>query len=264
MKHAYRDFLYDNYLNTSRCVSMRKVGGWTKKLLGVCFPVSNDLTFDGPDNFELFMDSLEAELIEILSCSLNVFEHDVNGIVRSFFDELPEIKRKLDTDVQAICEGDPAAQSVEEVVRSYPGIKAVAAYRFAHFLFRQKVPIIPRMITECAHSNTGIDIHPGAQIGEHFFVDHGTGIVIGATAVIREHVKIYQGVTLGALSVRKKDADEKRHPTIESGVVIYAGATILGGDTVIGKNAVIGGNTFITRSVEKDTKVYHNPSHKEY
>lgn len=263
MKKGYREFLYDNYLNTDRCVSMRKVGGWVKNVFAICYPVSNDLTFSGKEDFEKFMDELEAELIEILSCSLNVLEHDVQGIVRSFFDELPNIKKVLDTDVRAICDGDPAAQSIEEVVRCYPGIQAIAAYRFAHFLYKKGVPIIPRMMTECAHSNTGIDIHPGAEIGEHFFIDHGTGIVIGATARIGEHVKIYQGVTLGGLSVRKEDADAKRHPTIEDGVVIYAGATILGGETVIGKSALIGGNTFITSSVEPYTKVYHNPSNNE-
>lgn len=237
---------------------MRKVGSWVEKLFNVLYPVSKDLTFQSKEEFESFLNDLEAELIEILSCSLDIFEYNVSNIVREFFDQLPEIKSVLDSDVDAICEGDPAAQSVEEVVRCYPGIQAIAAYRIAHFLFKKDVPIIPRMITECAHSKTGIDIHPGAEIDHHFFIDHGTGIVIGATAKIGKHVKIYQGVTLGGLSVRKEDAGEKRHPTIEDRVVLYAGATILGGDTVIGENTIIGGNTFITKSIAANSKVYFN------
>lgn len=254
----YQEILYENYLKTNRCVSMRKVGSWVEKLFNVLYPVSKDLTFQSKEEFESFLNDLEAELIEILSCSLDIFEYNVSNIVREFFDQLPEIKSVLDSDVDAICEGDPAAQSVEEVVRCYPGIQAIAAYRIAHFLFKKDVPIIPRMITECAHSKTGIDIHPGAEIDHHFFIDHGTGIVIGATAKIGKHVKIYQGVTLGGLSVRKEDAGEKRHPTIEDRVVLYAGATILGGDTVIGENTIIGGNTFITKSIAANSKVYFN------
>lgn len=262
MKHFYRESLYQNYLKTERCVSMHKVGAWVNNVFSICYPVSNDLTFSDEKSFDSFMEGLELELIEILSCSLNALEQDVKGIVRGFFDELPTIKEILDTDVEAICEGDPAAISAEEVVRCYPGIQAIAAYRFAHFLHRKNVPMIPRMITECAHSKTGIDIHPAAQIGHHFFIDHGTGIVIGATARIGEYVKIYQGVTLGGLSVRKEDAEVKRHPTIEDKVVIYAGATILGGDTTIGKGSIIGGNTFITKSVLPATKVYHSSSNQ--
>lgn len=254
----YRKTLYENYLNTNRCVSMKKVGTWVENMFNILYPISNDMTFNNEREFEAFLIGLEAELTEILSCSLNVIEHDVEGKVRAFFDELPEIKKTLDTDVSAICEGDPAAQSIEEVVRCYPGIQAIAAYRIAHFLFDKGVPIIPRMITECAHSKTGIDIHPGAVIDKHFFIDHGTGIVIGATAKIGKYVKIYQGVTLGGLSVRKEDAGEKRHPSIEDHVVIYAGATILGGDTIIGKNSIIGGNTFITKSVAPNSKIYSN------
>lgn len=256
----YRDILYENYLKTDRCVSMRKVGSWVDHIFNLLYPVSNDFVFESRAAFDSFLVELEAELTEILSCSLNVLQHDVSGIVDSFFNELPSIKEVLDKDVSAICEGDPAAQSTEEVVRCYPGIQAISAYRIAHFLHQRKVPIIPRMITECAHNKTGIDIHPGAEIDAHFFIDHGTGVVIGATSKIGKHVKVYQGVTLGGLSVRKADAGEKRHPSIEDGVVIYAGATILGGDTVIGENTIIGGNTFITKSVSANSKVYSNPT----
>jgi serine O-acetyltransferase len=167
----------------------------------------------------------------------------------SFFDELPEIARLLDTDAQAAFQGDPAAYSREEVIITYPGFYAVCIYRFAHALQLQKIPLIPRLMSEYAHEKTGIDIHPGAKIGESFFIDHGTGVVIGETAIIGKNVKIYQGVTLGALSVKKKLQSIKRHPTIDDDVVIYANATILGGETVVGKGSMIGGNVWLTESV---------------
>jgi serine O-acetyltransferase len=175
------------------------------------------------------------------------------GIARRFLDALPEIRSQLATDVDAAYEGDPAATGTDEIIFCYPGLFAIAAYRMAHRLLREGAPIIPRMITEHAHHLTGIDIHPGAQIGTAFFIDHGTGIVIGETTVIGDRVRIYQGVTLGALSLPKgrgRSAEGKRrHPTIEDDVIIYANATILGGNTVIGRGAVIGGNCWVTRSV---------------
>jgi serine O-acetyltransferase len=175
--------------------------------------------------------------------------------------DLPAVRRTLNADVLAAFEGDPAAQCIEEVVFSYPIIEAIAAHRIAHFFYQQGVPMIPRIIAEHAHGETGIDIHPGAQIGEGFFIDHGTGVVIGETAVIGRSVKMYQGVTLGALSTRRSDYAEqpmprRRHPTIEDNVTIYAGATILGGDTVIGKGSVIGGNVWLIRSVPPGTKIF--------
>jgi serine O-acetyltransferase len=169
---------------------------------------------------------------------------------------LPELRRLLNADVRAAYVGDPAARSVEEIVFSYPSIEALVAYRIAHHLHRAEVPMIPRMITEHAHSQTGIDISPGAEIGERFFIDHGTGVVIGETAVIGRDVKLYQGVTLGALSVPRRNETRKRHPTLEDGVTIYAGATILGGDTVIGAGSIIGGNVWLTRSVPPGSKVF--------
>jgi serine O-acetyltransferase len=159
-------------------------------------------------------------------------------------------------------DGDPAATTDFEVVRTYPGFYALAFYRLAHGLHELKIPIIPRILTEYAHSKTGIDIHPGAKIGKHFFMDHGTGIVIGETCEIGERVKIYQGVTLGALSVDKSMASTKRHPTIEDGVVIYSGATILGGETIVGANSIIGGNVWLTKSVPAQTKIYHQENVK--
>ena len=174
-----------------------------------------------------------------------------------FFSRIPQIRALTQTDLQAGFDGDPAATGKEEVILSYPGLYAITVYRLAHELYRLGLPMIPRMMTEHAHSITGIDIHPGATIGAYFFIDHGTGIVIGETTVIGENVKIYQGVTLGGLSTRGGQSlrGKRRHPTIEDNVTIYANATILGGDTVIGHDCVIGSSVFITESVAPDTTV---------
>jgi len=185
------------------------------------------------------------------------------GVVLRLFDRLPELRDLLDLDVRAAYDGDPAAKSVEEVIFSYPAIEAITTYRLAHELNKERVPMIPRILTENAHSRTGIDIHPGATIGHSFFIDHGTGVVIGETSVIGNNVKLYQGVTLGALSF-PRDADgalirhRKRHPTIEDDVTIYSGATILGGDTVIGAGSVIGGNVWLVESVPRRSKVTYD------
>ena len=173
----------------------------------------------------------------------------------ALLEEIPEIRRMLMLDVAAMVKGDPAAKSAEDVILSYPGLQAIQVYRIAHFLHKNGVPIIPRIMSEYIHSRTGIDINPGAEIGESFFIDHGTGIVIGETCIIGNNVKIYQGVTLGALSVKKELMNKKRHPTIEDDVTIYAGATILGGNTIIGKGSTIGGNTWITKPVPAGTLV---------
>jgi serine O-acetyltransferase len=163
--------------------------------------------------------------------------------------QIPEIHDKLWMDAEEIYQGDPAAESVDEVILAYPGFMAITIYRIAHEIYKQDIPIIPRVITERAHEITGIDIHPGAEIDSPFFIDHGTGVVIGETTKIGKHVKLYQGVTLGALSVDKSLTDKKRHPTIEDDVIIYSQAVILGGSTTIGKNSIIGGNSWITQSV---------------
>lgn len=175
----------------------------------------------------------------------------------AFFQKIPAVRAVLETDLDAAFDGDPAAKDREEIILSYPGLLAITINRLAHELFLLKVPLIPRIMTEHAHSLTGIDIHPGATIGRYFFIDHGTGIVVGETAVIGEHVKIYQGVTLGALSTRggQKLKGVRRHPTIEDNVTIYSGASVLGGETVIGENSVIGSNAFITASIPKNTRV---------
>jgi len=166
------------------------------------------------------------------------------------------IEAKEAGDVEAAVAGDPAAKSAEEVILSYPGLEALTVHRCANFLWRRGIPLIPRMMSEYVHAKTGIDIHPGATIGERFFIDHGTGVVIGETAVIGDNVKIYQGVTLGALSVRKSESDRKRHPTIEDDVTIYSGATILGGKTVIGSGCVVGGNVWLTSSLPPGSRIY--------
>ena len=190
---------------------------------------------------------------------------DVKALVAAFIARLPEVRRLVDSDVQAAYEGDPAATSPMEVVMAYPGLYAVAIHRLAHELYTLKVPIIPRIMSEIAHSKTGIDIHPGATIGEHFFIDHGTGVVIGETTVIGKNVKLYQGVTLGALSFDKDPVTGalvkgvKRHPNVEDNVVIYAGATILGGRTTIGHDSEIGGNVWLKDSVPPNSRVYNKP-----
>ncbi len=182
---------------------------------------------------------------------------EASDLTLQFVRSLPKIQELLFKDVEAELAGDPAANSKEEIIFSYPGIFAIFVYRIAHELYRLNVPYIPRIMTEYAHGKTGIDINPGADIGEYFFIDHGTGIVIGETTKIGDHVKIYQGVTLGALSTQKGQAlsGVKRHPTIEDNVVIYANTTILGGETVIGRNSVVAGNSFVIESIPPDTKV---------
>ncbi|MCI5727755.1 MAG: serine O-acetyltransferase [Clostridium sp.] len=189
--------------------------------------------------------------------NLQGVEDEAEKIALEFISKLPKIQSMIFKDLEAELQGDPAASSKEEIIFSYPGIYAIFIYRIAHVLYKLNVPFIPRIMTEHAHSKTGIDINPGAKIGEYFFIDHGTGIVIGETTEIGNNVKIYQGVTLGALSTMKGQAlsGVKRHPTIEDNVVIYANATILGGETVVGKNSVVAGNTFVTESIPENTKV---------
>lgn len=192
-------------------------------------------------------------------CPVDICKERAQKVAEDLLECLPEIKRRLSADVQAAYKGDPAARSVEEVILSYPCIYAIATYRIAHELYENGVPMIPRMMSEHAHSLTGIDIHPCAKIGENFFIDHGTGVVIGETCKIGNNVRIYQGVTLGGKSIPRGEIlilrGKKRHPTIEDNVIIYSGATILGTETVIGRGAVIGGNVWITSSIPPNTTV---------
>lgn len=249
--------LFKEHQSTPKCPSPGKVAHWFEKTLALLFPGTCETEFNSEEDVANFLNDVKEGLSEILICDTMEKEAQKEQIISAFFDELPQIKVLLDKDVEGIYQGDPAAKSYAEVTRSYPGFYAIAAHRIAHALNNLKVSLIPRMISEISKSHTGIDIHPGANIGEFFCIDHGTGVVIGETTVIGNHVKIYQGVTLGALSVAKKDASKKRHPTIEDGVVIYAGATILGGRTIVGKDSVIGGNVWITRSVENGSKIYY-------
>lgn len=208
-------------------------------------------------NFTTIETRLKEFKVDFTQLLKSVSEDKGDKAATKFFESFSDIYDKLQEDANIIANSDPAAHSVEEVYFSYPGFFAIAIYRFAHELYKCNIPLIPRIWTEFAHSKTGIDINPGATIGKNFFIDHGTGIVIGETAVIGDNVKIYQGVTLGALYVAKHLQDKKRHPNIEDDVVIYANATILGGETVIGKNSVIGGNVWITKSVAENSVVFH-------
>lgn len=189
--------------------------------------------------------------------SVEQLEEEAHQLTLAFLGTIPSVREYVDTDLQASFDGDPAAGSKEEIIFAYPGLYAITVYRLAHELYKLGIPLIPRIMTEHAHGITGIDIHPGATIGKYFFIDHGTGIVVGETTVIGERVKVYQGVTLGALSTKggQKLRNKRRHPTIEDNVTIYSGASILGGDTIIGKDVVIGGNAFITESIAPGTRV---------
>lgn len=209
-----------------------------------------------PDHLKQDFDKLHAHLFILINTITR--DEDLTEVqVNAFFEALPQIYNHLVQDAQSILEFDPAAGSLDEIYLAYPGYFATYVYRISHQLWNQEIPVLPRVISEYAHSKTGIDIHPGAVIGEYFFIDHGTGIVIGETTTIGDHVKIYQGVTLGALNVSKEKANQKRHPNIEDHVIIYSGATILGGSTTIGRDSIIGGNVWITQDVPPNSLVYN-------
>ncbi|MBA2668132.1 MAG: serine acetyltransferase [Trueperaceae bacterium] len=253
------DFLrerFEAHRSCSGCPSPERVARWFDGLLTLLFPDLASRSFESLAELEVEAERLEGELAGVVARIPEPIEAR-DAMVPAFFRTLPSIVAHLEEDVSATFEGDPAAVSRSEVVRSYPGFHAIAAYRVAHALHRLGLPIVPRMITELAHGRTGIDIHPAALIGRYFCIDHGTGVVIGETAEIGDRVKLYQGVTLGAMSVRKGDARTKRHPTIESDVVVYAGATILGGATRIGQGSTIGGNVWLTRSVPANTTLHY-------
>tara|TARA_R110001592_G_scaffold60887_9_gene185571 strand:- start:2130 stop:2963 length:834 start_codon:yes stop_codon:yes gene_type:complete len=255
-----KEFIKKLYVRQQACISCpspETIAQWFSELLAVLFPDFSKQNFSSEREFELHIEKLKLQLDQILSKNPLKSEQDPTELTQLIFDRLPEVYNWLEEDITAIFEGDPAAKSRIEVIRTYPGFFAIAAHRVANLLFEYEVGLIPRIISEYAHSKTGIDIHPGATIGHSFCIDHGTGVVIGETTIIGDHVKIYQGVTLGALSVEKSDAKVKRHPTIGDQVVIYAGATILGGNTVIGNNSVIGGNVWLTRSVPAFSKIYY-------
>jgi serine O-acetyltransferase len=226
-------------------------------ILGVMFPHFGKCSIRSKADIKNELDLLKVQLTTILTPLQQHLEQEPHELSTAFFDKLPQIYDLLLLDAEAMLQGDPAATSIDEVILAYPGFLAVAIHRIAHALHTLKIPTLPRMLSEYAHQRTGVDIHPGAEIAESFCIDHATGVVIGETTVIGKNVKLYQGVTLGALSVTKQLAQQKRHPTIEDNVVIYANATILGGNTVIGANTVIGGNVWLTGSVPPNSSVYH-------
>ncbi|WP_420601682.1 serine O-acetyltransferase EpsC [Flagellimonas sp.] len=208
------------------------------------------------------LDILEEKFNELVNLACWDLNKPCTKVWDNYVASLPSILEKLNLDAEAILNCDPASLSIQEIYMAYPGFYAIAIYRLAHELYAQGFPLVPRLMTEYAHRQTGVDINPGAQIGKSFFIDHATGVVIGETAVIHDNVKIYQGVTLGALYVAKNLQKIKRHPTIMSNVTIYANATILGGETVIGENSVIGGNAWLTESVPANSTVFHTPEIK--
>lgn len=226
-------------------------------LLQLLFPHFTEHIYYTPDEIESKLVLLQRNLKSLLKSLNNSSETRINESADILFQKIPEINKQLWRDAEAICDGDPAAHNIDEVILAYPGFFAIAIYRFAHVLYKLDVPILPRILTEYAHQITGIDIHPGASIGNSFFIDHGTGIVIGESCIIGDNVKLYQGVTLGALSVDKKLCKTKRHPTIKDNVIIYAQAVILGGETVVGENSIVGGNVWLTESVPANSVVYH-------
>jgi len=257
MDQNFIDKIYHTHQEYTKVPATSAIISFFNDLLGVLFPDFSSHPAKSQEHVAEILDQLQHKLRKILTNNI-VLEGDTKEeIVEAFFDSLPTLYDRIELDIDAMFQGDPAATDHSEIIRSYPGFYAIASYRLAHELALLGVKNIPRIITENAHSKTGIDIHPNAIIGEHFCIDHGTGIVIGETTVIGKHVKIYQGVTLGALSVDKKDAKVKRHPTIEDHVVIYAGATILGGKTRIGRNSTVGGNVWLTKSIPADSRVYY-------
>jgi serine O-acetyltransferase len=218
--------------------------------------------FDSETPFEKNLPELARQFDRLVDLACWDPQRSCASVWDDYLQTLPSVLEDLNLDAFAIASCDPASLSIEEVYLAYPGFYAIAIYRLAHELYKKKFPLVPRLMTEYAHRQTGVDINPGAQIGKSFFIDHATGVVIGETAIIHDHVKIYQGVTLGALYVAKDLRETKRHPTIETNVTIYANATILGGDTVIGANSIIGGNAWITESVPPNSTVFHSPEIK--
>ena len=245
-------------MNKGYCMeapSMVKTQEFVENIIHILFPIKLDCKIDAAE-IEIELERCEQELKELLFSLKNSIPDTAENISILFMEQLPQAYDKMIEDAVSIARFDPASSCIEEVILAYPGFYCIAVYRLANILYKLKIPLLPRVMMEYVHGQTGIDIHPGAKIDTPFFIDHGTGIVIGETAEIGKNVKIYQGVTLGALTVEKDMAKTKRHPTIEDNVVIYAGSTILGGKTVIGHDTVVGGNTWITESVLPHSVVY--------
>lgn len=257
MDSNFLEQLFAEHRKAHRLPSPKLVCGWLDGLLGLLFPELADHRYRNRREFEQGFASSRLALFSILDTMRDDLPMPPERIEEQVVASYPRVRQLLVWDAEALLAGDPAAVSQTEVIRTYPGFYAIAVYRLAHIFYQLEVPLIPRILSEHAHFKAGVDIHPGATIGERFCMDHATGIVIGETVTIGNDVKIYQGVTLGALSVKKEMAKTKRHPTIEDQVVIYAGATILGGDTIIGRGSIIGGNTWITASIPPNSRIYY-------
>jgi serine O-acetyltransferase len=254
-EHAFAEALTTGRSEHGRIYPLKRdVAAFVDGLLGILFAQLSEDAGASADDLAARLVLVRRDLRGLVA--LLVGETEAARVVEAFAEALPDVHARLVLDADAICAGDPAAESVDEVIAAYPGFLAISIHRLAHELCQLGVPVLPRLLAEVAHTRTGIDIHPGATIGRAFCIDHGTGIVVGETAVIGDDVKLYQGVTLGALSVAKSAAGTKRHPTIGDRVVIYAGATVLGGDTVVGEDSVVGGNVFLTNSVPPGSIVY--------
>jgi serine O-acetyltransferase len=246
--------------NSGDCTSvpsMETTRQFIKNLIHALFPIRQNCAVDEGE-IVIELDRSAVILRELLYSIRKTLDRSPEEVLDDFLSRVPEAFEQLTEDASAITRFDPAAHCIEEIILCYPGFYAITVYRMANILYNLKIPFLPRIMTEYAHEKTGIDINPGAEIASPFFIDHGTGVVIGETARIGKEVRIYQGVTLGALTVEKSMANTKRHPTIEDHVVIYAGSTILGGDTVIGHHTVVGGNTWITESIQAHSVVYRN------
>ena len=257
MTEKFKEQLILKHNECKNCPSNEAIKDLFEDIMALLFPNFSEQRLDTLELVNQSVSSIKNRLESFIAEHPNLCSDKPELVAHKFINQLESIEQAISKDVDAIYQGDPAAKNKEEIIRSYPGFYAIAAYRIAHVLHAFNIKVIPRIITEHAHHRTGIDIHPGAQIDHSFCIDHGTGVVIGETTIIGPHVKIYQGVTLGALSVNKEDANSKRHPTIEAHVVIYANATVLGGKTTIGHNSIIGGNVWITDSVEPHSTVYY-------
>jgi len=251
------ELLKIRHSHTTVFPSSQNVQNFVDELIELLFPhYCGEYEYFAASEIQGKFDLLQRDLRKILKLQQPSQSKKIDEVTEKFFNLIPDIYRQLSLDAVAIHEGDPASESVDEVIAAYPGFFAIYTYRIAHEFYKMGIPVFPRMLTEYAHFRTGVDIHPGATIGDSFFIDHATGIVVGETTIIGDNVKVYQGVTLGALSVSKEAQTKKRHPTIKDNVIIYSNATILGGDTVIGHDSIIGGNVWLTRSVQPYSIVY--------
>jgi serine O-acetyltransferase len=276
---SYRTIGGINHLAGPNLPSQRSIAGIVREFESLIFPGYHDDEVIDELNMTYVVGDKIAGLTRSLTAEIDrsfAFQARMEGraaptgsrrgeeMAIAILGRVAEIRRLSRLDVEAAYAGDPAAKSHEEVILSYPCVEAILVHRVAHEFWQRGIPLIPRMMSEYIHSKTGIDIHPGAVIGEYFFIDHGTGVVVGETTVIGKNVKMYQGVTLGALSVKKSEGNKKRHPTIEDDVTIYAGATILGGETVIGAGSIVGGNVWLVNSIPPGSRVYYQPGHYLY